>query len=645
MNRILAQLANGKRITQAWTALPEKRTHRTQAVIVGGGTAGAVAAVAAAKLNLASILIEPHTFLGGVGTGGGINSYYHGAKGGVQDEIDTKTHTLDVAISVSTRGFHPDAKKAELDRALQNSSVTVRYRTRLTGVLMEGARVVGVRVAAAGLEEDIFAPVAIDCSGDADVAALAGCAFRMGRPLDGMPQPYSAPSGYLYEGKSISGRNFDAGYVIPTDGADLSRALIAGHRQHLIGEYTAQNRMTYLAPHLGLREGRFIIGEATVTLRNLIDTQRFEDVVFETRAHYDNHAKDWAFESAEAREWVTVCGFWSCPLKCDVPYGSLVPQKVDGLLVACRGISITHDSAQSFRMQRDMQKLGEVAATAAQLAVQNGVTPRSIPIHELQKRLHATGCLETLPAAGHGLRKDTPYDQTPESIGKHLSSTHPGPGIWCAAKICNDSIVPQLVAWLKDSDKQRAASAALALGLRGCTEALPALCAMVDTRDGFTPTGGHYGQPRWHAALFLLEKLHAVESLGTLSRLVEDRTADPKALGYAVRALAAVGDAHPAVRPQAGEPLKALAQAGEFAPRVGLHGFAPMLELQVSTAGKSNQESMRALFDLTIADALMRWDDQAGHTILARYETQGNAREQQFVAQIQARQELVAVGA
>lgn len=636
MKRILATLNNGRRVTAAFQPLPADRTTATQAIIVGGGTAGAIAAVTAAQQKLQAVVVEPHTFLGGVGTGGGIHVYYHGAKGGVQDQIDAATHKLDLAISPMTSGFHPEAKKATLDAALANSSVAVRYRTRLTGVIQEGNRVVGVRVVSSGRESDILAAVVIDCSGDADVAALAGAQFRMGRPLDGLPQPYSTPCGYLHKNRAIAGRNFDAGYVIPTDGEDLSRALIAGHRQHLISEFTAENRMTYLAPHLGLREGRFIVGDATVTLRDLIDTRRRDDTVFETKAHYDNHARDWAFESDEAREWVVVCGFWSCPLKCDVPYGALLPQTIDGVLVACRGISITHDSAQSFRMQRDMQKLGEVAATAAKLAVDGNLTPRQVPIGALQQALVKTGCLEALPEAGRGSRRDTPYDTTPSSIQKHLASAVPGPGLWCASQICDAGIEAHLKTWMQDGDAQLAVNAALALGLRRNPAATPALVKLVQTRDAATPTGGKFLQPRWHAALFLLEKLAAREALPVLKATLADATAEPKALGFAVRTLAAIGEAHPETRPEI---------AAAFGHLTGNRGFQPQLELQVSTAGKPNIEPLRAMFELTIADALVRWDEPAGTSLLERYRTTGNVRERRFAGQVAARAENHAVAA
>ena len=55
------------------------------------------------------------------------------------------------------------------------------------------------------------------------------------------------------------------------------------------------------------------------------------------------------------------------------PTASLVPKKIDNLLVACRAVGMTHDAHQLFRMQRDIQALGESAAVAAKFAIASRV--------------------------------------------------------------------------------------------------------------------------------------------------------------------------------------------------------------------------------------------------------------------------------
>ena len=65
---------------------------RTQVVVVGGGPAGAMAAIAAGRQGARVTLVEPQPFLGGVATGGAIHYYYWGVNGGLQDELDRRDH-------------------------------------------------------------------------------------------------------------------------------------------------------------------------------------------------------------------------------------------------------------------------------------------------------------------------------------------------------------------------------------------------------------------------------------------------------------------------------------------------------------------------------------------------------------------------
>src|SRR5579862_7650126 len=78
-------------------------------VIVGGGTGGAPAAIVAGQEGLNVAVIEPQSFLGGIGTGGGIHSYYHGDQTGIQIDIDKRTDAWSKRIGGKASGFHPEA--------------------------------------------------------------------------------------------------------------------------------------------------------------------------------------------------------------------------------------------------------------------------------------------------------------------------------------------------------------------------------------------------------------------------------------------------------------------------------------------------------------------------------------------------------
>jgi hypothetical protein len=75
----------------------------------------------------------------------------------------------------------------------------------------------------------------------------------------------------------------------------------------------------------------------------------------------------------------------------EIPYRCLVPERVEGLLVAGRCISTTHEALASTRLTPTVMTLGQAAGTAAQLALEGGVEPRAIDAAELRRRLTAAG--------------------------------------------------------------------------------------------------------------------------------------------------------------------------------------------------------------------------------------------------------------
>jgi hypothetical protein len=117
----------------------------------------------------------------------------------------------------------------------------------------------------------------------------------------------------------------------------------------------------------------------------------YPDSVCSAHAHHDNHAMDYAEESEWSRRHVVMFGLWRYLLHGDVSYRAVLPVDVDGLLIACRALSVDHDLHQLVRMQRDIQVLGEICGVAAALSVHNGVLPSEVDIAELRKALERRG--------------------------------------------------------------------------------------------------------------------------------------------------------------------------------------------------------------------------------------------------------------
>ena len=524
-------------------------------VVVGGGTGGAPAAIVAGQEGLKTAVVEPQSFLGGIGTGGGIHSYYHGLQTGVQVELDKRMEAWSQRIGGKASGFHPEAKKLALQEMADAAGVCCYFRSFFVGVMKDGAKVMGI---VADGEQGLFrldAKVVIDATGDADVAAAAGAPFRFGREGDHAPQPYSLAPGHVKGGEAVSFRNFDAGYVDPTNALDQSRAQLEA-RAHLYREtYDAETRMIYVSPILGLRESRFIDAEYVVTLADQQEQRRFPDAIARAKAHYDNHAFDYENESLDARLWIGGFSAWHTQMCHDVPYRVMLPKLAENLLVACRAVGMTHDAHQLFRMQRDIQALGEAAAVAAGVAIRSQTTVRQANVNAIQKRLVERGALSGDALQDHGVGSIIPADEkiTGASVAElfKLFGTRQEAAALRELVRRGDSIDKDLDAFRRNGTEDQQLMAAMVFALRRCDWGVDVLKAAVLARRADAAQVNR-NLPRGLAAFFLLDHMGLREtgSLHLALGLLEDQ---PLNMHYAVAAIRAL-----ARHASAGEALEAI---------------------------------------------------------------------------------------
>jgi hypothetical protein len=171
----------------------------------------------------------------------------------------------------------------------------------------------------------------------------------------------------------------------------LSRAQIAGLRQVMetmafLKKYVpgfAHATLKGIANRLGVRETRRIRGEYELTQEDLEDGRRFDDRIGRSSAPLDIHDPGGA-----AQTWILTKAH-------DIPYRCLVPLGIDGLLVAGRCISATHDALASVRFQPACMVTGQAAGVAAAMAARLQTVPRRLDITELQRRLTAQGAILT----------------------------------------------------------------------------------------------------------------------------------------------------------------------------------------------------------------------------------------------------------
>ena len=135
-----------------------------------------------------------------------------------------------------------------------------------------------------------------------------------------------------------------------------------------------------VAPFMGIRESRRIVGEYILTEQDIFNCARFPDAIGVASYPVDLHHPVGGD-----------CTLMWCPDCYDIPYRCLVPQKIDGLLCAGRNISATHLALASVRVMGPAMCLGEAAGKAAALCVKEGVEPRALNVQKLQKALREEG--------------------------------------------------------------------------------------------------------------------------------------------------------------------------------------------------------------------------------------------------------------
>ncbi|WP_309122621.1 FAD-dependent oxidoreductase [Paenibacillus sp.] len=549
---------------------------RYDVVVVGLGTAGSIAAIAAARRGLRVLGVDRHTCMGGVGTAGGVVGYYLGTRGGLYEEIDRRVPATERQVFTPSFGVNAEGKQYVLEREAVEAGATIRYDTTVTAVRREGTAVRGVECFSPDTGRyEVACSVVIDGTGNADVCRLAGCELRGGRAFDGQAQPFSNVW-FRMKDNRVQAAYTDSGYVFPEDPESLSRAIVdsALLSTHLKDRFEEEPRLIRVAPQLGVRESRFIAGEEDVTLDDFLHDRYTRQPVFMAYSNLDNHSKDLAFESELQRDWTVAASLWGLRFSVPIPLGALIPRGYDGLIVAGRCLAVDHDLAACVRMKRDMQKCGEAAACAAFLSIEKGVPVRDVPYPELAKLLRETDCLperhevyfEQRLAEGDTSNPLIRWIEDPGELKAGLSGVKPGVAIWSARRL-GDAVRPRLLEWMRDEASEHLQKhSAIALALLRDPAAAPVLRDIVRERDPFFPsTSVKYNQSRGYAAVYLLGKLADKDAIPELRGILEQREAfawserDKEFLSdaeevrfqyvsYALTSLSRIGDRHAETR-------------------------------------------------------------------------------------------------
>ncbi|NPV81195.1 MAG: FAD-dependent oxidoreductase [Firmicutes bacterium] len=213
--------------------------------------------------------------------------------------------------------------------------------------------------------------------------------------------------GDYFQAFSVPGRPGELAFNCPrisdkVNGADvfhLTQAQINGRKaiKRLIDfcrKYLPGCEKAYLvavAPMVGVRESRRIIGEYVLTASDVLQARKFPDAIVRNAYPIDIHRA--RTSEAASRDEATGCEYGNVPEGDyhEIPYRCLVPKGVDGLLVAGRCISATFEAQSSIRIQPNCYSLGQAAGTAAALSVNQNIKPRELDGIKLRNILKEQG--------------------------------------------------------------------------------------------------------------------------------------------------------------------------------------------------------------------------------------------------------------
>lgn len=528
--------------TLACAQLPVQDGGSWDVIVCGAGTAGALAALSAAREGGRVLLIEDGATLGGMGTAGGVLGYYFGVPGGLYAEADAMSREMQDTLAIEHMGGNGNlSKQMALGRLLRKAGVTIRYEATAIGVLQSENRVNGVRYQTEDGQFEAKALFVIDATAEGCLLRQAGAPRMAGRAVDGSYQPYSNVYGvYNYERRLAYFQYGDNGIVNPYDPAALGQAIMtSGCSVSHLWESFGDPEFRYLCTcsRIGLREGERIIGEETVCFEDLLHDRVSDQPLFWGFSNFDNHGKDNALENDLCRQWNTVASMWGYNMTIPIPAGALIPKGMDGILAAGRCIAVDHTVASAVRMRYDMQKSGEAAGVLAMEAIRRHCPAREVPYAVMREKMLATGCLDedTKPAVIRiGQKKERfvmsegrYWVDDAASLREMLAGTQPGYAIW-SAFVHAENCYAMLLEAVKSPEYALRAHAAFALGLAGtagydASAAIPVLLEIAADKSGYVVDSGRkYNYPHAISAAVVLEMLGVREVIDILLPWITD---------------------------------------------------------------------------------------------------------------------------
>ena len=438
--------------------------------VCGGGTAGVVAAIAAARTGASTVLIEHRGYVGGtlVNGAGPLHSFFnlyrlfpeagkHQVVRGIAEEIVQRLKARGQSpghLEMKTGGNYDsvitmidwEGFKTLAIEMLQEAGVSLLLHTDVADVVREENRVRGLILQNKSGRSALLCRTAVDTTGDADVAALAGCRTEkrhgttsVGMPFSMRPVNIRRAAEYLRQ-KGLITQFLDAREQNPE-----STAIRLGFDLKKIPEFTAFMEETGIWGPLGfaLRDDEFTyingtcvkdvdatdaaaLSRAEVQLR--LQVARLAEMLKQYIPGFEEARVTWTADHIGVRltrivecehvlslteivegtrfpDEVFLYGFHDCAPRITIrdgkwygfPYRAMLPRDVEGLLVAGRCVTREWEAHMSTRNTVSCMAQGQAAGCAAALCALNGCTPHTLDTQRLRQTLREQDVLLDIP--------------------------------------------------------------------------------------------------------------------------------------------------------------------------------------------------------------------------------------------------------
>lgn len=415
-------------------------------LVCGGGPAGFGAAIGAARAGQKVILIERNSIIGGMATAGLMSHWTGNTEGPLLDDLlerarGTSTDYNYFGEKILQSKFIIDHEKLSLTmlKMLDEEGIEVMFYTQIADVIMQGNNILGVIVENKSGRQAVLAGKTIDATGDGDVACRAGAPYQLGRECDNAMQPVTLMmqvSGVDYS-RAIFPGEFEDNIEVPlgriqdlahacfenpmghvllypsaidgvvtvnmtnvtgvdgTDNSEISRSQVTLRLQvekiidflHQYAPGYEQCRLYRTASMIGVRETRHFSCEYTITEEDIEQAKVFDDWIA-TRCYFNfdihNIEGSGLDKNGRQNEFIQTERY-------TIPMRSLIPLKIENLLLAGRSIGGTHMAHSNFRAMAICLNIGQGAGICAAIANKNNSTLRNNFYPDVRKELTRQG--------------------------------------------------------------------------------------------------------------------------------------------------------------------------------------------------------------------------------------------------------------